>query len=157
MFAFVCPTYIYCTIISVPVERNVKAIAVGLLCCGGFFPRLRGYVENVRLFIHRLPFFLSFFFLFFFFFKLEISSRTLIPHFKPRSVHSGSASRDDCSRVFPDKLCVSSFTDRFPHYAWTAAQSTHSDFVGSRVHACLCVTCHLHFDRMTGVSHVPLR
>ena len=36
------------------------------------------------------------------------------------------------------------FPNRFPHYAWTA-QSTHSDFAGSKVHACLAVTCLLHF------------
>ena len=52
---------------------------------------------------------------------------------------------DDCDRVFPDELRVSSIPDRFPHYAWTAARSAHSDFVGSRVYACLGVTCHLHF------------
>ena len=40
---------------------------------------------------------------------------------------------------------VSLVPDRFPHYAWTAALSAHSDFVGSRVFACLGVTCHLHF------------
>ena len=50
------------------------------------------------------------------FFKVVISSRTLIPLFKPGSVHSGSASCDDCGRMFPDKLRVSSFPDRFPHY-----------------------------------------
>ena len=81
----------------------------------------------------------------FFFFKVEISSRTLIPLFRPGSVHSGSASRDDCDRVFPDELRVSSFPDRFPHNAWTAAYSALSDFVGSKVYACLGVTCHLHF------------
>ena len=58
------------------------------------------------------------------------------------------APRDDCSRMFPDKLRVSSFSDRFPHYAWRAAYSTHFDFVGTRVYAvyaCFSVTCHLHF------------
>ena len=60
---------------------------------------------------------------FFFFFKVEISSRTLIPPFKPGSVHSGSASREDCDWVFPDELCVSLFPERFPHYVWTAAVS----------------------------------
>ena len=49
---------------------------------------------------------------FFFFFKVEISSRTLIPLFRPRSVHGGSASWDDCDRVFPDDLRVSAFPDR---------------------------------------------
>ena len=54
---------------------------------------------------------------FFFFFKVEISSRTLIPLFWPESVQSGSTNWDDCDWVFPDSLCVSSFPDRFPHYA----------------------------------------
>ena len=45
-----------------------------------------------------------------FFFKVEISSRTLIPLFRPGSVHGGSASWDDCDRVFPDELLVSSFS-----------------------------------------------
>ena len=61
-------------------------------------------------------------FFFFFFCEVEIiSSRTLISLFMPKSVQSGSASCDDCGRMFPDKLRVSSFPDRFPHYAWTAA------------------------------------
>ena len=55
------------------------------------------------------------------FFKMEISSRTLIPLFRPWSVCSGSVSWDDCGRMFPDKLCVSSFPDRFPRYACTVA------------------------------------
>ena len=46
---------------------------------------------------------------FFFFFKVEISSHTLIPLFTQRWIHSGSASRDDCGRAFPNKLRVSSF------------------------------------------------
>ena len=63
----------------------------------------------------------------------------------PQSVHNGQAGWHDCGRMFPDKLRVSTFLDRFPHYAWTAARSAHSDLVGSRVYACLGVTCHLHF------------
>ena len=35
---------------------------------------------------------------------MEISSRTLISLFKPGSVHSGSASWDDCDRVFPESF-----------------------------------------------------
>ena len=54
------------------------------------------------------------------FFKVEISWRKLIPLFRPGSVHSGSASWDDCDWVCPDELRVSSFPDRFPHSAWTA-------------------------------------
>ena len=56
-------------------------------------------------------------FLLAFFFKVEISWCTLIPLFMPGSVHSGSACWDDCGQIFPYKLCVSSFPDRFPHYA----------------------------------------
>ena len=81
----------------------------------------------------------------FFFFKVEISSSTLIALFRLGSVHSGSASKEDCDRVFPDELRVSSFPDTFPHYAWTAAWSAHSDFLRSKVYAYLGVTCHLHF------------
>ena len=36
----------------------------------------------------------------FFFFLVEISSRRLIPLFRPGSAHNGSASWDDCDRVF---------------------------------------------------------
>ena len=99
------------------------------------FPPVRGFGENVRQLIPRLRFF----------FKVEISSRTLIPRFRPGSVYSGSASWDDCDRVFPDELRVTSFPDGFPHYVWTAAYSAHCEFVGSKVYACLGVTCHLHF------------
>ena len=48
---------------------------------------------------------------------MEIRLRTLIPLIRPGSVYSGSASLDDCGRLFPDKLRVSTFSGRFPHYA----------------------------------------
>ena len=107
---------------------------------GGFFSLLWEFKENVRPFIPCMH-------LFFFFFKVEIISCTLIPHSKPGSVHSGSASWDGCGLVFPDELHLGLFPDRFLHYAWTSACSTHSDFIGLRVYACFCVTCHLHFWR----------
>ena len=66
-----------------------------------------------------------------FFLIVEISSYTLIPLFRPGAVHSGPASWDDRGQVFSDELHVSSFPDRFPHYAWTAAQSAHADIIGS--------------------------
>ena len=47
-------------------------------------------------------------------FEVEISSRALIPLFMPGSVHSSSASWDDCGPMFPDKLRVNSFPDSFP-------------------------------------------
>ena len=40
----------------------------------------------------------------FFFFLVEISSRKWIPLFRPGSVHSGSASLDNCDGAFPDEL-----------------------------------------------------
>ena len=49
----------------------------------------------------------------FFFFLVEISSHKLIPLFSPGSVYRGSASWDDCDRVFPEELRVSSFLVRF--------------------------------------------
>ena len=85
---------------------------------------------------------------FFLLLEVEISLCTLIPLFRSGSTHSGSvtcSASQDCGRVFPDKLCVSLFLDRFPHYAWTASWSANSDFVGSRVYTFLGVTCHLHF------------
>ena len=66
------------------------------------FPRLQGFLEIVRPLIPRLRSFLYY---------REISSRTLIPFFM----------LDDRGRMFPDKLHVNSFPDRFPHYAWSAA------------------------------------
>ena len=103
-----------------------------------FFSHVRRFRENVLRFIPRLRFL-------FVCCKVEISSRPLIPLFRPGSVHSGWATWDDCDQMFPDELRVSSFPDRFLHYAWTATQSAHSDFDESRVYACLGATCHLHF------------
>ena len=60
------------------------------------FPRLRGFWENVRPFIPRLRFF-------FFFFEVEISSRTLIPLFRPGSVHSDSAKKSQHAKLTLEK------------------------------------------------------
>ena len=68
---------------------------------GVFVPRVEGSWGKVRRFISCLRF--SFFFL-----KWR-SARA--------QIHSGSTSRDDCGRVFPDELRVGSFPDRFPYYA----------------------------------------
>ena len=67
----------------------------------GFFLDARIWGES--LVVHSPP-------ALFFFFKVR-SARTLIPLFTPGSVHSGSASWDDCSRVFHDES-----PDSFPHY-----------------------------------------
>ena len=77
--------------------------------------------------------------------EVEISSQTLNPLFMPGLIHSGSVILDDCGGVFCDELHASSFPDRIPYFAWTAAWWAHSDFFGSRVYACLGVTRHLNF------------
>ena len=66
------------------------------------------------------------------------------------------------TECFPNELRVSSFPDRFLRNAWTAASSTYSDFVGSKVYACIGVTCRMHFWqndrcllRATAVTRVP--
>ena len=75
------------------------------------------------------------FFCFVFCLKWRLACTTLIPLFTSGLAHSGSASWDDCDRVFPDEFCVSltltecsltscvwaCFFIGFPHYAWTAA------------------------------------
>ena len=65
----------------------------------------------------------------------------------------------------PDKLHLSLFLDRFPRYTHRAAESAHSNFIGSGLYACLSVTCHLHFGQnelgllcataVTGVEWTP--
>ena len=52
---------------------------------GGFFLLSEDFWENVRQFTSRQPFFPDFS-------KVEITSRTLSPLFRPGSVHSGSVS-----------------------------------------------------------------
>ena len=83
-------------------------------CCCWLFSHVRGIWENVRQLIPRQ----NVFFVGFVLFLVEISLRTLIPLFRSGSVHSGSVSWDNCDQVLSDKLHVSSFPDRFPHYAW---------------------------------------
>ena len=77
-----------------------------LRCGGGLFLACEDFG---RIFDHLFPACAFFVFVF----EMEISSRTLISPLRPGSVHSGSASWDDCGRMFPDKLCLSSFPDRF--------------------------------------------
>ena len=116
----VCSCFVPKTFDSVwwRLSPTIRSVATGnkWWWCWFFFPRLRGLRENVRPFIPRLRSFLSFIFrLFsspacvFSFFFVEIISRRVIPLFTPSSVHSGSASWDDCDQLFPDKLRVSSF------------------------------------------------
>ena len=66
---------------------------------GGSFLACEKFGKMFGLSIHAC--FSFFFFFFSFLFEVEISSRTLIPLLMPGSVHSGSASLDDCGRLFP--------------------------------------------------------
>ena len=59
--------------------------------CGGFFLARNDFG---RMLDHSLP---ACAYFFFYYFKIEISSRTLIPLFRPESVHS------DCGAEFPGK------------------------------------------------------
>ena len=94
-------------------QQNVPWMVVVVVA---FFSQV--FLENVRPFISCLFFFSLFL-------EVESSLRLLIPFFRLGSAHSGSACLDDCGCVFPDESSVSSLPDRFPHYAWTVAQSAH--------------------------------
>ena len=121
----------------------------------GFFFTLKDFGRIFHcLIIHSLPVHLIFFF---FFLKRRLAHA--------RYFHSSGQDQSTVAQraettvawVFPDKLHVSRLPDRFPYYAWTAACSAHSNFIGSRVYACLGVTCYLHFWQMTGVFYMSLR
>ena len=87
-------------------------------CNNGFFLAC-GDFEGI--FNHSFPPPLHFFSFFIIFFEVKISLHTLFPLFMPGSEHGSSASWDDCGWMFPDKLWMSAFLDRFPKYAWTVA------------------------------------
>ena len=98
-----------------------------LYCSGGgcFFLACQDFGTMLEQPNHSFP---ASAFSFLFFFEVEIWSGTLIPLFRPGSIHSSSvhsgsvhSGSDDCGRMFPNKLCVSLFPDEFPHYTWTAA------------------------------------
>ena len=59
--------------------------------------------------------------LFSFFLEVEISSRTLIPLLGQDLSTVAQRAETTVGRMFPDKLHVSWFPDRFQHYAWPAA------------------------------------
>ena len=78
------------------------------------------------------------------FFLKWISAHIPIPLLGQESVHSGSASWDDCGQEFLGKSCVS----LFPWWVLTLClDSTVAlyDFSGSWVYMCFTTTCHLHF------------
>ena len=94
------------------IRNRLMTVFHSIYGCDGFFPcckDLGGGGGGGRRFGDSFPTcaFSSFFVVVFFY--MEISSSTLIPLFMPGSVHSSSASWDDCGRVFPDVSRVSSF------------------------------------------------
>ena len=124
-----------------------KSNESGLSC----FPPLKTFVTQYVImwwcFVKIMWWWCGFFLLShtFFFFKVDICLHVPIPPFRPGSVHSGSATWDDCWKAFPDELCASSF----PRYVSTL----HFDSIFSPlwldwakgVRTCLTVTCHTHF------------
>ena len=70
-------------------------------CRSWLFLCTQGFWEKVQEIIPHLHFLLLLYI-------VEISSPTLIPLFRPGSVHSGSWSWGDCGWVFPDKFGVCS-------------------------------------------------
>ena len=63
---------------------------------------------------------------FFFFFEWRLGRAHL---FHSLGQDQSTVAQRAEAAVFPDELRVSSFPDRSPHYACTAAQTAHSDFV----------------------------
>ena len=91
----------------------------------------------------------TFFFLFFFSNEYQPAniSSTLLGQVW---IHSGSTSRHDSGRAYPNELRVTSFTLLGPTLCDVPGQHgrlAHTDFVASRMYACLAVTCHLHFGQ----------
>ena len=131
-------------------EKRSKGVStVTLFVCfdfmsvGSTFSLLVAFSSLVRILgecttIHPQPVLFSFSFL-----MVKISSCTLQFLSLCQDQSTVAQQAETSGQMFPDKLCVSSFPDRFPHYAWIAAKSAHSDFVGSRVYAYLGVTCYL--------------
>ena len=71
--------------------------------------------------------------------------------FRPRLVHSGSVSWDNCGRVSPNELQLGSHTMPGQHSQPTLP----TDFVRLMVYACLAVICHLHlWQNDWGLLHV---
>ena len=106
-------------------ERSAEQRWLSVLRCGrmcktrvvvAFSSRARTLGECSTIHSPLVIFFFSFCFC-----RVDISLRRLIALFTPGLVYSGSASSDDCNLVIPDELRLSSFSERFPHYAWTAA------------------------------------
>ena len=72
-------------------------------------------------------------------------SRTALPLFlKARISLQWLSELRRLNECFFDECILAFLLDKFPNYAWTA-ESTHFDFVGSRVNESLDVKCHLHF------------
>ena len=90
-----------------------------VVVCWWLFPRLRGFLRDCST-IQSPP---TILFIFICLFEVEISSRTLNLLFMSGSVHNGSPSLNDCGRMFPDKLRVSSYCNGYVKHARTGAHA----------------------------------
>ena len=82
--------------------------------------------------------------LYYYFLEVEISLCTPIPLCRPGSVHSGSASWDDCGSVPWQVACELIFLIGSHSMPGQQSQPTPTLW-GSRGYACLDVNCRLHF------------
>ena len=88
----------FITVTKRPPELHVQS---GLGVGSFFYSLARIWGEDLT--IHSPP-------ALFFFFNGDQLEHTDFTFFRPESAHSGFASWDDCGRVFPKELCVSSFS-----------------------------------------------
>ena len=95
-------------------KRNSCHESTGVVVAFSSLVRIRGECLT----IYSLPALLKKIFFYVVVVEMDFSSCTLIPLFMLGSVHNGSTSWDDCGWMFPNKLHVSSFLDRFPHCAY---------------------------------------
>ena len=70
--------------------------------------------------------------------------RTISTHYGQDQSTAAQRAETTVAECFSTSCIWAHFSDKFPHYAWTA-MSAHSDFVWSRLCACLSVTYYLNF------------
>ena len=92
-----------------------------------------------RLFNHSFPYCPFFFF---FFLKWRFAHAHLFHSLGQNQSTSVAQQAETTGRLFPDKLRVNLFLDRFPHYVWTAFSQPTLIWLG---HVCLGVSCLLRF------------
>ena len=109
---------------SPPLQHHVMRLSfakcASRLSSGGFFPVCEDFW---RRFDHSFPAY-AFFLFFFLFFKVGIRSRTLIPLFRPESVHSSSVI--EAETIVAEYSLTSCVRARFPIGSHTMPAQRHS-------------------------------